>query len=204
MTLGLPVSQRSTCPISAGPRVISLMVLEFFARAALINVAHGHSFPAFEHDLEGARMRAKVDAAGLLECRQEIHPARAAAQSLVDAALQITGAGLRRAVIIKVARNAEAGGAGDERLADLMLPIEVRHRNIAVAASIQAVAFADPPLEPLEIGQEIGVTPACVAALRPVVEIVGLTAVDDHAVDRARPADGPPHGYDHRASVDVR
>src|SRR5437660_3884934 len=84
-----------------------------------------------------------------------------------------------------------------------MLPIEVGHRNVAVAASIKVVTFADPPLKSFEIGQEVGVAPADVAALRPVVEIVGLTAVDNHAVDRARSADGAANRDDDRASVDV-
>ena len=149
-------------------------------------------------------MGAKVDPPGLLLRRQEIHPARAAAQPLVDAALEIADAGLRRAVVVGVAGNAEACGPGEERLADLVLPIEVGHRDVAVAAAIKVVTFADPPLEPLEIGQQVGVAPARVAALRPVVEIVGLTAVDDHAVDRARSADGAADRDDDRASVDVR
>src|SRR6185295_11512479 len=103
---------------------------------------------------------------------------------------EIAGAGLRRAVVVAVAGNAEAGGAGEEGVADLVLPIEVGHRDVAVAAAIKIVAVADPPLEPLEVGEKVGVAPAGVAALRPAVEIVGLAAVDDHAVDRARSADG--------------
>src|SRR5262249_19055294 len=105
---------------------------------------------------------------------------------------------------VGVAGNAETGGAGQECLADLMLPIEVGHRNVAVAAPIKVVTFANPALEAFEIGQEIGIAPARVAALRPVVEIVGLTAADDHAVDGARSADGTTDRDDDRASVDVR
>src|SRR5262245_59530295 len=149
-------------------------------------------------------MDAKVNSPGLLMRWQEIHPTRAAAQPLVDAALEIADAGLRRAVVIGVAGDAKASGPGDKRFADLMLPIEVGHRNVAVAAPIKVVAFSDPLLKSFEIGQEVGVAPARVAALRPVVEIVSLTAVDDHAVDRARSADGAANRDDDRASVDVR
>src|SRR5262249_7756196 len=108
------------------------------------------------------------------------------------------------ALVVGVAGNTEADGAGDERLTDLVLPIEVGHRNIAVATAIEVVTFADPPLKPFEIGQEVGVAPARVAALRPVVEIVSLTAVDDHAVDRTRSAHRAADRDDDRASVDIR
>src|SRR5262249_7936863 len=172
--------------------------------AALVDIANRRRLPALEHDLESARMGANVDPPGLLLRRQEIHPARAAAQPIVNAALEIADAGLRGAVVVAVARNAEAGGPVDERLADFVLPVEVGHRNVAVAAAIEGVTVADPPLEPLEIGQEVGVAPTRVAALRPAVEIVGLTAVDDHAVDRARSANRAADRHDDRASVDVR
>jgi hypothetical protein len=171
---------------------------------ALVNIANAHGLLALEHDLEGARMSAQVDPAGFLLRRQKIHPARALSQPLVDVALQITGAGLRRAVVVIVARNAEARGAGEERLADLVWPIEIGHWDVAVAAAIKVIAAADAVLEPFEIGQEVGVAPARIAALRPAVEIVGLAAVDDHAVDRARSADRAADRDDDRAAVDVR
>jgi len=47
------------------------------------------------------------------------------------------------------------------------------------------VADADPPLAALEVGQDVDIAPAAIAALRPVVEILPLAAVVDHAVDRA-------------------
>ena len=112
----------------------------------------------------------------------------------MDAALEIADAGLRRAIVIRIVGNAETSGPGDKCLADFVPPIEVGHRNVAVAAPIEIVTFADPPLKPLEIGQEVGVAPTCVAALRPVVEIVSLTAVDDHAVDRLDPPTVRPTG----------
>src|SRR5262245_57297071 len=171
--------------------------------AALVDIANRHRLLALEHDLAGARMGAKIDPPGLLLRRQQIHPPRAAAQALVDAALQIADAGLRCAVVVGVAGDAEADGASDECLADLVLPIEVGHRDVAVAPPIKVVSCADPPLEPLEIGEEVGVAPARIAALRPAVEIVGLTAVDDHAVDRARSAAGAADRHDDRASVDA-
>src|SRR3954447_3354969 len=107
--------------------------------AALIDIADRHRLLALEHDLEGTRMGAKVNPPRLLAGGEEIHPARAAAQPLVNAALQIANAGLRRAVVVGVAGNAEAGSSGNERLADLVLPIEVGHRNVAIAAAIEVV-----------------------------------------------------------------
>src|SRR5262245_7838404 len=172
--------------------------------AALVDIANRRRLPALEHDPEGARMGANVDPPGLLLRRQEIHPACAATQTLVDAALEIADAGLGRAIVVGVAGNIEADGPGDERLADLVLPIEVGHRNVAVATAIKVVTFADPRLKPLEIGQEVGVAPARVAALRPAVELVSLAAVDDHAVDRAGSADRAADRDDDRAFIDVR
>src|SRR5262249_59552354 len=62
--------------------------------AALIDIANRHGLLALEHDLEGARMGAKINPPRLLHCRHEIHPARTAAQPVVDAALKIADAGL--------------------------------------------------------------------------------------------------------------
>src|SRR5258708_5177075 len=45
-----------------------------------------------------------------------------------------------------------------------------------------------PPLQPLEVGQDIGIAPAAIAELRPGVEILALAAVVDVAVDRGRTA----------------
>src|SRR3954449_6147828 len=109
-------------------------------------------------------MGAQVDAAGFLFRRQEIHAGGAAAEPLADAALEIADAGLGGAVVVAVAGNAEPDSSRDESLADLVLPIEVGHRYVAVAAAIKVVAVADPPLEPLEVGQKVGVAPARVAA----------------------------------------
>src|SRR5258707_31554 len=127
--------------------------------------ANRYRLPGLGHDLGGARLGAKVAPAGFVPRRQEIPPGRAAAQPLVDAGLEIAGAGLRRTVVVGVAGNAEAFGPGEERLADLVRPIEVGHRDVAVAAAIKVVTVADPALEPLEIGQQVGVAPAGVAAL---------------------------------------
>src|SRR5262245_49709714 len=54
--------------------------------AALVDIANRHRFLAIEHDLEGARMGAKVNPLGAPLRRQKIHSACAAAQALVNAA----------------------------------------------------------------------------------------------------------------------
>src|SRR5262245_23568687 len=85
-----------------------------------------------------------------------------------------------------------------------MLPIEIGHWNVPVAAPIQVVNLSDPPVDSVKSGEEVGAAPACLAALCPVVEIVGVTAVDDHAVDRAGPANSAGEPDDDGASIDVR
>src|SRR5262245_19603589 len=111
--------------------------------AALVDITDRDGLLALEHNLERARMGAQVDLPGLLLRRQQIHPARAAAQPLVDGTLRIADAWLRRAVVVAVAGDTEAFGSRNEGLADLVLPIEVGDRNVAVAAPVKIVAVAD-------------------------------------------------------------
>ena len=109
---------------------------------------------------------------------------RAHAQAVLDGALAVGYALLDRAVVIGVARNAEAHGAFHEGLAQRILPVHGGDGEAAVAPAIGLVALADPPLQPLEIGQYVRIAPAAIAELRPGVEILALAAVVDVAVDR--------------------
>src|SRR5262249_1840775 len=101
---------------------------------------------------------------------------------------EVADALLPGAVVVGVFRDAEADGAGDERLADRVVPADVADHQRAVAAAVGIVAVADSLLGPAEVGQHLGEAPAAVAALRPAVEVGGLAAVVDVAVDRARAA----------------
>src|SRR5207245_654582 len=103
--------------------------------------------------------------------------------------LAVGDALLDRAIVIGVARNAEAHGACHERLAQRIPPIHGGDGEIAVAAAISFIALADAPFQPLEIRQHVRIAPAAVAELRPGIEILTLAAVVDMAVDRRRAAE---------------
>ena len=64
-------------------------------------------------------------------------------------------------------------------------PVVVGNRQTALAPVNPVVAGSKTPLAALEIGENVDIAPAAIAALRPVVEILPLTAIVDHAVDRA-------------------
>ena len=109
--------------------------------------------------------------------------------ALVDGALGVGDAFLDGAVVVGVARDAEADGALDEGLAQRVAPLQVGDGQIAVAAAEGRVAVAQAPLHAPEVGQHVGVAPAAVAELRPGVEVHALAAVVDVAVDRAGAAE---------------
>src|SRR4029453_14181407 len=89
----------------------------------------------------------------------------------------------------RVVGRARGGGALQEGLAERILPVHGGDGEIAVAAAISLVALADPPFQPLEIGQHVRIAPAAVAELRPGIEILALAAVVDVTVDRRRSAE---------------
>ena len=113
------------------------------------------------------------------------------AAALVDGALSVGDAFLNGAVVVGVARDAEADGACNEGLAERMEPVDVGDGEGAVAAAEGRVrlAIAEPPLHALEVGEHICVAPAAVAELRPGVEVHALAAVVDVAVDGAGAAE---------------
>src|SRR6185503_12183463 len=123
-----------------------------------------------------------VDIAALARRMQE-RLRRAHAQSVLDGALAVGHAFLDRAVVIGVARDAEADRALHEGFAERVVPIHGGDGELAIPPAKGLVALADPPLQPLEIGQDIRIAPAAVALLRPGVEILALAAIIDVAVD---------------------
>lgn len=106
------------------------------------------------------------------------------AAAFVNRALRVGDAFLGRAVIILVAWNAEALRTGDEGLAQRIAPVDVGDGQRPVAAVIGVFAVANAPLQPLEVGQHVGIAPAAIADLRPGVEVAALAAIIDVAVDR--------------------
>ncbi len=65
-----------------------------------------------------------------------------------------------------------------------MVLVDVGDGEPALAPAEGLVTLADAPLQPLEIGQHVGIAPAAVAALRPAVVVGALAAIVDVSVDR--------------------
>ena len=86
------------------------------AALAAFEVAHADRALALEDEVGDMRMRAHIDIAALARRMQE-RLRGAHAQALLDGALAVGHALLDRAVVIGVARNAEAHGAFHEGLA---------------------------------------------------------------------------------------
>ncbi len=162
----------------------------FDRRAALpaLDVTHADRTLAFEDDAGRMRMGPHMDVRPLARRMQE-RGRRTDAQAVLDGALGVGHALLDRAVVVGVARDAEADRARHERLAQRILPVHGGDGQVAVAPAIGVLALADAPLQPLEIGQHIRIAPAAIAELRPGVEILALAAVVDVAVDRGRAAE---------------
>ena len=98
----------------------------------------------------------------------------------------VAGPILARAVEIVVAGKAELSRGRNEGFADRVLR-DIRYAERASGA-VEPVGAANLVLGALEIGQDILKRPAGIAELAPMVEILGLAADIDHAVDRGRAA----------------
>ena len=159
-----------------------------FAAAPAFGVAHADRALALEQKLGRMRVRAHGDVAALHRRVQE-RGRRAHAPPVVDGALRVGHAFLDGTVVVAVARNAEAHGACDEGLAQRITPVDVGDGQRPVAPAIGGVAVADAALQPLEVGQHVGIAPAAVAELRPGVEVIALAPIVDMAVDRRRAAE---------------
>ncbi len=138
---------------------------------------------------EAGRQRAGSDLEVLaLQGRTQEGIGRADPAAVQHVALDVAHALLDRAVIVGIARDAVLDAPFDERLGQRVAPIEVGDRQRALGAAVERVA-ALALLHPAEIGQHVGIAPAAIAALGPMVEVSRLAAVPDHAVDRRGPAE---------------
>ena len=131
---------------------------------------------------------------GAFPRRMQKRGRRADTQAILDGALGVGNALLDRAIVVGVARNAEAHRTGHERFAERIAPVHGGDGQIAVTAAKGVVALADAPFQPLEIGQHVLIAPAAIAELRPGVEILALAAIVDMAVDRGGTAERLPRG----------
>ena len=125
--------------------------------------------------------------AARLQRRPQIGVGGGPAAALPDGGLHRAEAFLLFAVVI--------GGIGptgllaglDKGVEQGVLALAPCHVQRAVGAA-KGGSAAVPGFHPLEIGQHVGVGPACRAAVAPVVVILAVAAHEDHAVDGRRPA----------------
>ena len=160
------------------------------ARAALIE-AHADRAPVFEQDAGGLRRDAQVDAAAP-DRRMQKRSGATDPPTFENIALEIARALLARAVVVRVARNAEFTRSGDKGFAQRRGPVRIGDRQRTAAAAQAIVARADPAFRTHEVRQHVGVAPALVAGRRPVIEIIRLAAAVDQPVERTRAADHAP------------
>src|SRR6202022_2708788 len=158
------------------------------AALAALDVSHADRALALEHDSRRMRVRPHMDIRPFHRGTQK-GGRRADAQAILNRALGVGYALLYGAVVIRVARNAEADRTGHERLAERIPPVHGGDGQIAVAPAISVLALADPALQPLEVWQHIRIAPAAIAELRPGVEILALAAVVDVTIDRGGAAE---------------
>src|SRR5205085_3827159 len=98
---------------------------------------------------------------------------------------------------------AELGPGLDDLVAQRRLVRGARGEE-RTASAVKFVGAALPVLGALEIGQHSIPGPAAIAELPPMVEILGLAADIDHAVDRAGAAEHAAARVEDGAAVDAR
>src|SRR4029077_19842628 len=140
---------------------------------------------------------------GSLHCRAQIADSSRAAPALACRRLMVADAFLAGAIEIVIAREAELDRALDKRLADRVAVRDVGHAERAVDA-MECIGAASLVLGALEIWQHIFERPAGIAELAPMVEILGLPADIDHAVDRRGGAEHLAARPEHPASAGAR
>ena len=140
-----------------------------------------------------------------LQRRAQIGARRAlaapAAAGLLHPADIVAGAG-RQMVDVLVVFEADLG-AGLDDLAGTAPACRRFARSGAARRAVKLVGAALPALGPLEIRQHVVPRPAAIAELAPMVEILGLAADIDHAVDRLRAAEHAAARIEDRAVVDA-
>src|SRR5690348_1435199 len=142
---------------------------------------------ALEEDLVAERLGHDLQIAPLHR-RPQIPDCGRAAPAVARCRLVVAGPVLTRAVEIVIARKAERDGRLDKSLADRVMIRHIRDAERAVGA-VELVGATRLMLGAFEIGQHVVERPAGIAELAPMVEILGLPADIDHAVDRGRAAE---------------
>ena len=173
---------------------------------AVVDIAHADGALALEQDSAArASVRTSSPAVAFAGCRKaraaETPPARS------DRALEIADAGLGRRCCSPCSAGCPMPTAPSMKASQIgwIQSMSVTGRS-AVAAADAVVADRRCGARSACSRAAVGIAPAAIAALRPVVEIGRLAAVVDHAVDRAssRPACGPASVVIRRPPVHLR
>jgi hypothetical protein len=120
----------------------------------------------------------------------QIGVGRRPAPALPDRALEGAEALLPLAVVVVRHAIARRGARVDKRLEQRVFPLAPRDVQRPLEPAPRGLArVAVPALHPPEVGQDVGIAPAVGAHLGPGVEVAGMAAHVDHAVDRGGAAD---------------
>jgi hypothetical protein len=152
------------------------------ARHAVLAEPHAHRAAALEQHLFGQRIGLDTQVGAATGGAQIPHRGRASA-AVARGKLVVAGALLHRAIEIIVAWETKIERALDERLADRVLVVHVGDRE-RPAGTVQFVGATDLVFGAAEIRQHVIERPAGIAELAPVVEVFGLAADVNQAVDR--------------------
>jgi hypothetical protein len=152
------------------------------AQAAFLPVFDSFGAPAFEQN--ALRQRRSFDMQ-IAACPRgtQIRERRAGASATPGRGLEKSCALLRSTVEIRIGRNAGFGRSHDKSLRQRVGMPPVRHRQRPVGAMI-FVGATLLVLSLLEIGQDVVIAPAGIAALTPAIVILVLAAHIQEAVDR--------------------
>ena len=157
--------------------------------APALGIAHADDPFAVQHQPRDMRACDDVQVAALHGRVQErtggTNPA-----PVVDRTLGIGHAFLLWAVVVGRARNADAFRPLNEGFAELVGPVRVGYEQAAVPAAKALIRLADPLFRAFEIRQDIGIPPAPVSQLGPVVVVLLVATGVDVAVDGTGAAQG--------------
>ncbi len=180
---------------------------DFLARANpfdLVSALNFHSGCAPVLDDDAAHETVHQPQIWTFQCRTQIGVGGGPAATLPDRLLHRAETFLFQTVII--GRRFETGllAGGHEGIEERIRLFAARNMQRPVRAPALALGTPVARFCALEIRLHIGVGPPVGTALLPMVEILGMPAHIDHAVDRRRPADDLAARRCHLAIIEVR
>ena len=173
--------------------------------AAAARDFHADRAPLLDHDAAGEG--ADQIAIRSFQSRFQVGVRRRPTPAFPHGHVERSKAFLLLTVVVAGDRIARLAPGLDEGAGEGVAPAAAGHvKGTAPAAprGIAAVPPVVPVLQPLVVGQDVGIAPAVRAHLGPGVEVAGVAAHVDHAVDGGRPADHLAARGDKDPSAQVR